>query len=166
MDLARAASLAREDLEALEALADAALEARGAEVIVSRERLDALPPALRRHAVRRAYARALPGAPPPGSRHVESVLALAGAGPGTRSLDLPRGVVAVARGGEEIAFYVPGEVPSGEETLREGEVSFGGWVFRVEEVGRYDGREAARRGWPIWTVTGGPTACGRRGRGI
>lgn len=153
-NVARAASLAREDLEALEALADAALEARGAEVVVSREKLHALPPALRRHAVRRAYARALPGAPPPGSRHVESVLALAG--PGTRSLDLPRGVVAVARGGEEIAFYVPGEAPSGEETLREGEVCFGGWAFRVEEVGRYDGREASLPGVAYLDVGGGP----------
>jgi tRNA(Ile)-lysidine synthase len=155
-NLARAASLAREDLEALEALADAALEARGAEVIISREKLHALSPSLRRHAVRRAYARALPGAPPPELRHVESVLALAGSGQGTRSLDLPGGVVAVARGEAEVAFYVPGEVPSGEETLREGEVVFGGWAFRVEEIRRYDGREAALPGVAYLDGDGGP----------
>ena len=153
-NLARAASLAREDLEALEALADAALEARGAEVVVSRETLLSLPPALRRHAVRRAYARVLPGAPPPELRHVESVLALAG--PGTRSLDLPGGLMAVWRGGEEIAFYVPGEVQPGEKALREGEVAFGGWVFLVREVGRYDGREAAQPGVAYLDGSGGP----------
>src|SRR5215210_4565411 len=131
-----------------------ALEARGAEVVVSRETLLSLPPALRRHAVRRAYARVLPGAPPPELRHVESVLALAG--PGTRSLDLPGGLMAVWRGGEEIAFYVPGEVQPGEKALREGEVAFGGWVFLVREVGRYDGREAAQPGVAYLDGSGGP----------
>jgi tRNA(Ile)-lysidine synthase len=165
-NLARAASLAREDLEALEGLADAALETRGAEVVLTRGALHALPPALRRHAVRRAYARVLPGAPPPESRHVEAVLALAEAGPGTRTLSLPGGAVAVGRGGDEISFYVPEEVPSGEEPLREGPVAFGGWTFRVEWVGRYDGRDAGGRGWRISTQAAGLTACGRRGRGI
>ena len=155
-NLARAATLAREDLEILEALADAALEARGAEVVLTREALLSLPPALRRHAVRRAYARVLPGAPPPESRHVEAVLALAEAGPGTRPLDLPGGAVAVGRGKDEIAFYVPGEIPYGEEPLREGEIAFGGWVFRVEEVGRYDGRDAARPGVAYLDLSSGP----------
>ncbi|HEV2093972.1 MAG TPA: tRNA lysidine(34) synthetase TilS [Rubrobacter sp.] len=155
-NLARTASLAREDLEALEALADAALEARGAEVLVSRETLLSLSPALRRHAVRRAYARALPGAPPPELRHVESVLALAEAGSGTRSLDLPGGAVAVGRGTGEIAFYVPGEIPSGEQPLREGETAFGEWVFRVGEVGRYDGPEAERPEVAYLDGGGGP----------
>ena len=155
-NLARAASLAREDLEALEGLADAALEARGAEVVLARGALLALPSALRRYAVRRAYARVLPGAPPPGLDHVESVLALAEAGPGMRSLDLPGGAVAVGRGGDEISFYVPGEVPSGEEPLLEGEVEFGGWVLWVEEVGLYDGRDAARPGVAYLDPGGGP----------
>ena len=155
-NLARAASLAREDLEALEALAGVALETRGTEVVLAREALQALSPALRRHAVRLAYARALPGAPPPESKHVKAVLALAEAAPGTRSLDLPGGVVAVGRGGEEISFYVPEEVPSGEEPLREGEVAFGGWVFRVGETGRYDGREAARPGVAYLDLSLGP----------
>lgn len=153
-NLARAASLAREDVEALEALADAALEEREAEVALPREALLALPAALRRHAVRRAYSKVLPGAPPPGSGHVEAALALAG--PGTRPLDLPGGVVAVARGGEELVFYVPSDVPVGEEPLGEGEVRFGGWVFRVEEVGRYEGEEAARPGVAYLDLSGGP----------
>jgi len=84
------------------------------------------------------------------------VLALAEAGPGTRPLDLPGGAVAVGRGGDEIAFYVPGEVPSGGEPLREGNVAFGGWVFRVEEVGGYDGRDAALPGVAYLDLGGGP----------
>jgi tRNA(Ile)-lysidine synthase len=155
-NLARAASLAREDLEALEGLADAALETRGAEVVLTRGALRALPPALRRHAVRRAYARVLPGAPPPESGHVEAVLALAEAGPGMRSLSLPGGVVAVGRGGDEISFYVPEEVPSGEEPLREGPVAFGGWMFLVEEVERYEGRDAGQPGVAYLDPGGGP----------
>ena len=155
-NLARAASLAREDLEALEGLADAALETRGAEVVFTRGALRALPPALRRHAVRRAYARVLPGAPPPEWRHVEAVLALAEAGPGTRVLSLPGGAVAAGRGGDEVALYVPEEVPPGEEPLREGPVAFGGWTFRVEGVGRYDRREAARPGVAYLDPGGGP----------
>ncbi len=155
-NLARAASLAREDVEVLEALADAALETRGAEVVLPGEALRALHPSLRRHAVRRAYARVLPGAPPPGLDRVESVLALAGAGPGTRSLDLPGGAVAVGRGEDEISLYVPREIPSGEEALGEGEVAFGGWVFRVEEVGGYDGPDAARPGVAYLNAALGP----------
>ena len=155
-NLARAASLAREDLEALEALADAALEERGVEVVLPRRALLSLPSSLRRHAVRLAYARVVPGAPPPERRHVEAVLALAEAGPGTRSLDLPGGVAAVGRGGEEVAFYVPQDVPAGEERLRVGEVALGGWIFRVDEVGRYDGRDAALPGVAYLDVGCGP----------
>jgi tRNA(Ile)-lysidine synthase len=155
-NLARAASLAREDLEALEGLADAALETRGAEVVLTRRALHALPPALRRHAVRRAYDRVLPGAPPPESRHVEAVLALAEAGPGTRTLSLPGGALAVGRGGDEISVYVPEEVPSGEEPLQEGPVAFGGWTFLVEVVGWYDRRDAGRPGVAYLDPGGGP----------
>jgi len=155
-NLARAASLARDDLEALEALADAALEARGDEVVLTRGTLHTLPPSLRRHAVRRAYARVLPGAPPPESKHVEAVLALVETGPGTRSLDLPGGAVAVGRGGDEVALYVPWELPPEETPLYGGEVRFGGWVLRVEGVGRYDGRDAARPGVAYLDPGGGP----------
>ncbi len=155
-NLARAASLARGDLEALEGLADAALEAWGAEVVLTRGALHALPPALRRHAVRRAYARVLPGAPPPESKHVEAVLALAEAGPGTRSLDLPGGAVAVGRGGNEVALYVPWELPPEETPLYGGEIRLGGWVLLVEEVERYDGRDAARPEVAYLDPRGGP----------
>src|SRR5918998_4390874 len=155
-NLARAASLAREDLEALEALADAALEERGVEVVLPRRALLSLPSSLRRHAVRLAYARVVPGAPPPERRHVEAVLALAEAGPGTRSLDLPGGGAAGGRGGGEGAFYVPQDVPAGEERLRVGEVALGGWIFRVDEVGRYDGRDAALPGVAYLDVGCGP----------
>jgi len=155
-NLARAASLAREDLEALEALADAALEARGDEVVMTREALHALPPALRRHAVRRAYVGVLPGAPPLESRHVESVLALAGAGPGTRQIDLPGGAVAVGRGGDEVAFYVPWELPPEETPLYGGEIRLGGWVLLVEEVGRFYKEDAARPGVAYLDARHGP----------
>lgn len=155
-NLARAASLAREDLEALEGLADAALEARGDEVVLTRGALHALSPALRRHAVRRAYAMVLPGAPPPESKHVEAALALAEAGPGTRSLDLPGGVVAVGRGGDEVALYVPRKLPFEETPLYAGEIRFGGWVLLVEEAGRYDRRDAARPGVAYLDPGGGP----------
>src|SRR5215208_3522293 len=93
-NLARAAELAREDLEALEGLADGVLRRRGAEVALPLEVLLALPPALRRYAVRRAYSKLLPDAPPLGRALVEAVLDLAGKEEGTRTLDLPGGLVA------------------------------------------------------------------------
>ena len=155
-NLARAASTVREDLAALEGLAAAALQERGAEVALPRHKLRALPPALRRHAVRAAYARVFPGAPPPEARHVEAVLALGEAGPGTRQIDLAGGVVAVARGEEGIFFYVPEEAPSGEPTLRAGKNTFGGWEIRAEEVDRFDARDAARPGVAYLDASRGP----------
>jgi hypothetical protein len=94
------------------------------------------------------------------------VLALAEAGPGTRTLSLPGGGRRRRARWDEISFYVPAEVPSGEEPLRKGPVAFGGWTFRVEWVGRYDGRDAGRPGVAYLDPGGGLTACGRRGRGI
>jgi tRNA(Ile)-lysidine synthase len=154
-NLARAASTVREDLAALEELAAAALEQRGATVALPGDALQALPPALRRHAVRAAYSRVLPGAPPE-SRHVEAVLALWEAGPGTRPLDLPGGVVAVARGGDGIVLYVPDEIPPGELALRMGETSFGGWEIRAKEVAEFDARDAARPAVAYLDASGGP----------
>ena len=155
-NLARAASTARADLEALEALAEGVLVNRGCEVVLTRDALLALPSGVRRHAARRAYSEVLPGAPLLGSAHVRAVLALVEAGPGTRSLDLPGGAVAVGRGGEEIALYVPGEVPSREEALGEGEVRFGGWAFQVGGIARYDGPDAARPSVAYLDTRGGP----------
>jgi len=154
-NLARAASTVREDLASLEELAAAALEERETEVALPRDALQALPPALRRHAVRAAYSRVLPDAPPPESRHVEAVLGLREAGPGTRSLDLPGGVVAVARAGGEIALYVPDDGP-GERELREGGTSFGGWEIHAREVDQFDARDAARPEVAYLDVSKGP----------
>jgi tRNA(Ile)-lysidine synthase len=143
-NLARGAALAREDLEALEGLADEVLQRRGGEVVLPLEELSALPPALRRYTVRRAFSTLLPDAPPPGSALVEAVLDLTSAGEGTRTLDLPGGVVASARAGEEISLY-PAEEPTGEEMeLEVGETVFGGWRILAREVSRYDARDASR----------------------
>jgi tRNA(Ile)-lysidine synthase len=143
-NLARAAALAREDLEALEGLADEVLHRMGGEVVLPLEELSQLPPALRRYAVRRAYTMLLPDAPPPGWALVEGVLDLASAVEGTRTLDLPGGVVASARAGEEISLY-PAEEPTGEEVeLEIGETVFGAWRISAREVSRYDARDASR----------------------
>ena len=144
-NLARAASLARQDLEALEGLVGGILETRGEEAVVHLDVLAELRPALRRHAVRQAYSAVLPEAPPLGSALVEAILRLAERAEGTRTLDLPGGVVVAARGGEELAFYVRVEPPEGEEDIRVGETAvFGGWRISASEVFRYEPGDAAR----------------------
>ena len=140
-NLARGATLAREDLEVLEDLAAETLEKRGGEVVVPLGRLSEQHPALRRYAVRRAYSMLLPAAPPLGSALVETVLGLTGEG--TRVLDLPGGVVASARAGVELALYLE-EPVAGEERLRAGEMHFAGWKISAREVSRYEPRDAAR----------------------
>lgn len=143
-NLARAAALAREDLEALEGLADKVLQRRGGEVVLPSKELSALPSALRRYAVRRAYSVLLPDAPPLGRALVEAVLDLASGSEGTRTLDLPGGVVASARAGEELALYPAEEPAGGEKELGVGETVFGGWRISVREVSRYDAHDASR----------------------
>src|ERR671916_1113936 len=144
-NLARAASLARQDLEALEGLVGGTLEMRGEEVVVHLDVLAELRPALRRHAVRQAYSAVLPEAPPLGSARVDAILRLAERAEGTRTLDLPGGVVVAARGGEELAFYVRAEPPEGEKDIRVGETAvFGGWRISASEVFRYEPGDAAR----------------------
>jgi tRNA(Ile)-lysidine synthase len=143
-NLARGAALAREDLEVLEALAAEVIERRGTDVVLPLGKLSGLRPALRRHAVRRAYSVLLPDAPPLGSVLVETVLGLAWEAEGTRTLDLPGNVVASARAGEEIALYPRPEPFAGEEELRVGENLFAGWRISVREVSRYEPQEAAR----------------------
>jgi tRNA(Ile)-lysidine synthase len=143
-NLARAAALAREDLEALEGLAAEVVERRGGEVVLPSKQLSALPPALRRYAVRRAYSVLLPDAPPLGRALVEAVLDLASGSEGTRMLDLPGGVVASARAGEELALYPAEELAGEEMELEVGETVFGGWRISVREVSRYDARDASR----------------------
>jgi tRNA(Ile)-lysidine synthase len=138
-NLARGATLAREDLEVLEDLAAEVIEERGAEVVVP---LGALHPVLSRYAVRWAYSMLLPEAPPLGSALVEAVLGLSGEG--TRMLDLPGGVVASVRGGEEISLYPRADPFVREEELRAGENHFAGWKISVQEVSRYEPEDAAR----------------------
>ena len=63
---ARAASIAHEDLAALENLASNALHRRGDEIVLTSDGPASLPQALRRHAVRQAYATLAPDAAGPG----------------------------------------------------------------------------------------------------
>ena len=141
-NLARTAALAREDLEFLEDLASEVVGRRGREVVLPAKGLLGLPPALRRYAVRRAYSTLLPQGPPLSSALVEAVLGL-GAHE-TKMLDLPGGVVASARVGEELAMYQAEEPVEGEEKLGAGEIVFAGWKVLVREVSRYDPRDAGR----------------------
>jgi tRNA(Ile)-lysidine synthetase-like protein len=142
-NLARGAALAREDLEVIEDLAAGVIERRGVEVVLPLGGLSRLHPALRRYALRRAYSMLLPDAPPLGSGLVEAVLA--SVGEGTRTLDLPGGVVASARGGEEISLYPRPEPFEGEEELLVGETTFfAGWRISAREVSSYEPGEASR----------------------
>ena len=145
-NLARAASLAREDLQALEGLAGRIVEERGEEIFLPLGPIVEWPPALRRQAVRLAYSTLLPEARPLGSALVGAVLRLVEGGEGTRTLDLPCGVVVAARGGEGLAFYARPESATGEEiAIRAGEkVVFGGWRVSASEVRDYDPGDAAR----------------------
>ena len=143
-NLARGATLAREDLEVLEDLAAEILERRGGEIVLPLGKLSGLPPALRRYAVRRAYSMLLPDAPPLGSALVEAVLELNGKSEGTRVLDLPGGVIASARAGVELALYPEVEPVAGKEKLRAGEMLFAGWRISAREVSRYEPRAASR----------------------
>ena len=143
-NLARGASLAREDLEVLEDLAAEILERRGDEVVLPLGKLSEQHPALRRCAVRRAYSMLLPDAPPLGSALVEAVLELTGKSEGTRVLDLPGGVIASARAGVELVLYAEVEPVAEKEKLRVGEILFAGWRISAREVSRYEPRDAAR----------------------
>jgi len=145
-NIARTASLVREDLEVLEGLATRAVERRGEEVALPLERLTELRPALRRHAVRLAYATLVPEAASLPSNLVEAVLGLLGVGGGTRKLDLPGSVVASARTGVGLALYIePRSTVSGREEIRAGEtVVFGGWRISARELSGLDPVDAAR----------------------
>ena len=144
-NIARAAGLAREDLQALEDLAKAALERRGDEVVLGSEVFLGLRTAIRRHAVRQAYATLAPGSPPLPSGLVEAVLGLQRGGEGTRTLNLPGGVIAAGReeevalyrGDERAAGYGCREIPVGET------IEFGGWRISSREA-RFDAEDAVR----------------------
>ncbi|MGH3085911.1 MAG: tRNA lysidine(34) synthetase TilS, partial [Rubrobacteraceae bacterium] len=143
-NLARAANLAREDLEALEGIASGAVERRGGETVLLLERLEKFHPALLRHGVRKGYEGAAPEAPPLGSSLVREILDIARKKHGARTLDLPGGVVAAARFGREVAFYRISELEAGEKILSMGETSFAGWSISVREGSHFDSKDAAR----------------------
>ena len=145
-NIARAASIVREDLEVLEELATGPVERKGQEVVLPLDGLMKLRPSLRRHAVRLAYTTLVPDTAPLPSKLIEAVLGLLEGGEGTRTLDLPGGVVASGRSGEELAFYRgPRSMVSGSGEIRAGEpVVFGGWRISAREVSGYDPVDAAR----------------------
>ena len=144
-NIARAATFAREDLEALEGIAAEVLGNRGREIFLPLEALLELPPAFRRHAVRLAHATLVPGAMPLPSDQIRAVLRLLEDGEGTRKLDLPGGVVVAGRAGE-LAFYMASSRPveHGCEAIPdEGTVVYGGWRIYSRQAG-YDPVDAAR----------------------
>ena len=144
-NVARAAGLLREDLEALEGLAAGVLRRRGDEVFVPLDKIWEMPPALRRYAVRAAYSAVATGAAPLGSDAVEGVVRLALGGEGTREVHLPGGVTVVARYGEELAFHRGQDLGSaGEQVLVPGTWEFGRWIFEASEASELDVREASR----------------------
>src|SRR5215212_1072353 len=157
-NIARAASLFREDLKVLEELAFGVVERRGEEVVLPLDGLMDLRPALRRHAVRLAYATLVPEAAPLTSNLVEAALGLLEGGEGTRTLDLPGKVVVSGRPGEELAFYRgPRSIVSGREEIRAGEsVAFGGWRISAREPPGYDPADAARAGVAYLDAGKGP----------
>ena len=143
-NISRAASLLREDLDTLEDLGAGAVHRRGEEIFVPLRELLALPPALRRYAVRRAYRDLAPGEPPLGSVLVEAVLGLAETNGGTKELDLPGDVVVAVRIPRELAFYHRTEPLEGERELSVGGFDFAGWSLNVLEVRGLDPKDAAR----------------------
>jgi tRNA(Ile)-lysidine synthase len=143
-NIARGAALLREDLEVLEGLVVGTVHQRGDEVVVPLDELRALPPALRRHSVRRAYSVLTSEEGFLDSATVEDVLELARRREGTRTMDLPENVIAAVRFGEELALYRRTETFSGEEDLSVGEFRFADWIVNVREVRGYDPEDAAR----------------------
>ena len=155
-NIARAASLLREDLEVLEGLVAGRIRRRGEEVVVPLDDLWKMPPALRRHAVRRGYATLTSDEGFLDSVAVENVLDLAGREEGTRVVHLPGGVVAAVRFGEEISLYHRVEPFSGEKDLLVGEQAFDGWLLNVREVRVHNPEDAARPEVAYLDVSHGP----------
>lgn len=145
-NISRASRLLREDLEALEHASSVALERREGEVVVILERLEGLHHAFLRHAVRQAYEEAAaPDASPLEHSLVQSVLDLTRRKQGTRTLDLPGGVVAAVRFGREVSFYKPADSVELEAVeLSPGEVSFAEWKVSVLDGAVFDAKDAAR----------------------
>ena len=144
-NLARAASLAREDLEVLEELAAEIVERRGDEVVLRSVQAGT-------DAARAAAARGTSSLLHPAPRRAARVRVRRGrtgagrGGEGTRTLDLPGGVVAAARPGELVFYDRPEPVGDAEVELPVGETVFAGWRVRVREVRGFDAADAARPG--------------------
>ena len=158
-NVARTASLLREDLEALEDLVAGLIRRREAEVAVPLDELWRIPSALRRHAVREAYSAVVPEATPLGSVAVEGILKLARGGEGTREIHLPVCVTAVVRSGEveELALYRQRDkVYTGERDLLLGTQGFERWIVDVREVRGFDLTDAARPEVAYLVASGGP----------
>ena len=143
-NIARSAVLLREDFEALEELTTRVVRRNGREVAIRLTELMDLQPVLRRYAVRQAYRRTRPEATGLEYRLVESVLGLIGTGEGTRTLDLPAGVVAAARTTGELAFYKSKEPETGSVRIEVGKFVFGDWEVEVREVEAFVAGEATR----------------------
>jgi tRNA(Ile)-lysidine synthase len=146
-NVARTASLLREDLEALEDLVGGLIRRREDEVAVPLDELRRAPPALRRYSIREAYSVVAPDATPLGSAAVEGILELAWGGERTREMHLPALVTAVVRSGqqEELVLYRKrGKVYAGERDLLPGTQSFERWIVEVREVRGFDPTDAAR----------------------
>ena len=143
-NIARGASLLREDFEILEGLVAGVVRRQGEEVIVPLGELERMPPALQRYVVRRAYALLVSDKAFLDSDAVERILELTKRGEGTRTGDLPGGVTVAGRFGEELALYYKAEPFMGERNLLTGEQSFDGWILSVREVRGYDSEDAAR----------------------
>jgi tRNA(Ile)-lysidine synthase len=158
-NVARTASLLREDLEALEDLVAGLIRRREAEVAVPLDELWRVRPALRRHAVREAYSAVVPEAMPLGSVAIEGILKLARGGEGTREIHLPAFVTAVVRSGEqeEVALYHERDrAYTGHRDLLPGTQGFERWIIEVREVWGFDPTDAVRPEVAYLDASGGP----------
>jgi tRNA(Ile)-lysidine synthase len=143
-NIARAAILLREDLAALEDIAVRTVHHRENEVVLPADELLALPSAIRRYAVRRAYSGLPTGTVGLENAHVEAVLDLLNEGEGTRTLNLPGGVTVAGRTTGELVFYQAAPFEKGSVEIEEGVVVFGGWEIEVQESGELDAGDAGR----------------------
>lgn len=143
-NMSRAAAFLRDDLEAMEDLGGRLVSRRGDEVVLNIDELRALPFAVQRYAVRQAYSKLMPEATSLGSTLVEAVIGLLEDGEGTRTSDLPGGVVAAARTVGELVLYRAGEADGGSVRLEGGRLSFGGWEIGVREGVEFDAADASR----------------------
>ena len=162
-NVARTASLLREDLEALEDLVAGMIRWREDEVTVLLEELWRVPLALRRYAVREAYSLVVPDAAPLGSVAVEGILELTRGGERTREIHLPAFVSAVVRSGEqeELALYRKRDSKrdkayTGEWDLLPGTQGFECWLVEVREVRGFDPTDAVRPEVAYLDASGGP----------